>query len=95
LQGPIVAFIEAPGVLNRNPHPIEFVEDDPEGPDRPFENGGEGEVEAEPFGLQDLPGGTSLAQPLLGEVDIGPPGKPVLPIPIALPVTNKNKFIHE
>ena len=47
LQGAVVTFIELPGAFDRQPHPVEFVEDDPQRPDRPFQHRRIGLVERE------------------------------------------------
>ena len=47
LERAVMALVEPPGVLDRQPHQVHLVEHDPEGPDRPFQHGDIGEVEGE------------------------------------------------
>jgi len=55
-----VTFVQKPGVLDGNPHPIHFFEGQPQSLDRAFQNRGEGEVEHIAFAVKEASGGTRL-----------------------------------
>ena len=94
LERPIVALVQPPAPLDRQPHEVEIVLDDPERPDRPLEERREAKIEQKP-GVADQAGRPMrLSDALLGEVDIGPAGEPVLVVPGAPPVAEQEKARH-
>ena len=81
-------------MLDRDPHQVELVERDPQRPDRPLEHRGEGDVECEPLGLEQLAGPLRLGLALLGEVDVGPSGEQVFLVPDAFAVAQQYDLGH-
>ena len=85
-----MAFVESPGMLNREPHEVHFVEDDPEGADGSLEDGDVGEVEGEALLFEKLAAFAGFLTSSIGEVDVGPAGEPVFLVPDAFSVTNQH-----
>ena len=90
-----MALVELPGLGNRDPHQVQFVQRHPQRADRALEDRGVGQVEDIPFGLEGLAGALGLFAAALGEIDIGPAGKAVLLVPRTLAVAQKHQFVHE
>ena len=81
LQGAVMAFIEAPGGMNGDPHAVHRFHGYPQRPYRPFENRGVREFELEPrFGHEDSRA-PRLFPPVFGQVHIGPAGKLIRFVP--------------
>ena len=94
LEGAVVALVEPPALLDRQPEPVEAVEGDPEGADRPLEQRGVGEVEVV-ASLGEQPGRfPGLFDPLGRKVDVGPAGEAVFEVPGALAVAQKDELVH-
>ena len=87
-----MSFVETPAALDRYPHPVGGVEDDPQGADRPREHRGEGDGGTELLAQQFAPGLRRLEQSLFAQVDVVPAGEQVIDIPGALSVADQNQF---
>ncbi len=72
--------------MHGNPHQIELVEHDPQGPNGALQNRRVRDVENESLLLQIAAGAARLGDALLGEIDVGPAREAVLPVPGALSV---------
>ena len=94
LQVPVVAFVQSPSPMHRHPHQIHFVENEPKGAYRPLEHRGVRDVKGESLSAQPRARIPRLLHALRGEIDIDPAREPVLPIPLALPVTEKHQIDH-
>jgi hypothetical protein len=94
LQRAIMALVETPRAVHRNPHQIHFVLDDPKGSDGSLQHRCERHIERETFRLQRGAGVLCLFSAQARKVYVGPSGKPVLQIPLALAVADKRKFGH-
>ena len=81
-----MALIELPGVDDRDPHAIHFVEHGPERTDGSPQHRGKGDIEIKAFFEQQLAGRMGLGTAFFGEVNIGPAGEPILEIPLAFAV---------
>src|SRR5271165_523412 len=92
LQGSVVAFVEAPASLHRNPHPIGGVQNQPQRADSAFQHRGEGDLGLELFALQFAPRLLRLLESLIAQVDVVPAGEQVLDVPNALSVTDQDQF---
>ena len=90
LQGPVVPLVQAPRSVDRNPHHVELVERNPERANRALQYGCVGHVEFVLFGGHETPRVARFDAAFLAEVDVGPAGEPVLPVPRALTVSNQN-----
>jgi len=92
LQRTVVALIQAPAALDRNPHEIHFIEHAPQGADRAFEDRGKSDVGRKPR-LLDLDARRSrLDTSLVGKIDVMPAGEEILDVPGALAVSNQNQL---
>src|SRR5262249_30381803 len=94
LKRSVMTFIEAPRTMHGNPHQVHDIERNPERANRSLQHGGVGDVEREAACEEGAPGRGRLGPPLLGQVNIGPAGEAVLAVPVALTVSQKNKFVH-
>ena len=56
LQRAVVALVQPPAFFDGNPQQVEFVAGDPAGANGALQDGGERDVEREPFGLEETPG---------------------------------------
>ena len=92
LQRAVVAFVEAPAALDRQPHEVHLVEHAPQRADRALEHRGEGDV-GHQAGLLDLDArGARFDAALVGKIDVMPSGEEILDVPGALAVTNEDEF---
>ncbi len=91
-QRAIVTLVQAPRALDRDPHQVQLVEDDPQGAYGPFQHGRVGDVEREVQPSEQLPGRSGLAYALLGQIDVVPPGEQVLQVPLTLSVAAQHQF---
>ncbi len=89
-----MALVQSPVALDRQPQLIELVEREHAGPDRALQHRRVDEVEPEAAVLQQPPRLARLAAALLGQVDVGPTGEPVLLVPGRFAVTEQNDFMH-
>src|SRR5450830_1466253 len=94
LQGSVVAFVEPPAADLRDPHEVHLVEGDPQRANGPLEDRDVRQVEGEPTLLQELACVVCLDDPLLGQINVGPAGKPVLFVPRAFAVPEQYYFVH-
>src|SRR5208282_1365231 len=94
LQGAVMAFVEAPVVVDRNPHQVHLVEHQPERADGALEDGGERAIKLESCRVQNAAGLSRLALTLGGQIDIGPACEPVLLVPGRFAVANQYEFVH-
>ena len=92
LQRAVVAFVEPPAALHRDPHPVHGVEHDPEGADGALEHRGVGDVHRDAGGEQFAAGARGLRAALFREVDIGPAREQVIDVPDALAMTDEDEF---
>src|SRR5690606_24724262 len=92
LQRAVMALVEPPMPLDGDPREIHLVEDQPQRADRTNEHGRERDIEDEARFLQRAARLGRLATPLLGEVDIRPPGEQILEVPFALAVAHEHQL---
>jgi hypothetical protein len=95
LQRAVVAFVEPPVALHRDPHPVHRVEHDPERADRALQHRGEGDVDADSLTQQVVSGTRRLFTAERRKVDVGPAGEKVVDIPGALPVAGEDQSAGE
>ena len=81
LQCTVMALVEPPRVLHRDPHAVELLQRDPQRLDCALQHRSECQVELEAFRVQDLSGGFCLAHALVGEADIGPAREAIFHVP--------------
>jgi len=60
LQGAVVALVQAPGAVDRYPHQVHLVHDNPQRPDRPFEHRRISDVKLVASGPEQLAGSVGL-----------------------------------
>src|SRR5690606_13203684 len=94
LERAVVALVEPPALGHRNPQLVELVERDPARPQRTLEHRGECDVEGVSLGAEQVSGAARLFEALDAQIDVGPPGEPVLVIPGAFAVTEQYDFEH-
>ncbi len=92
LQRAVVALVEAPAALHRQPHHVELVERDPQRADRTLQHRREREVERDALGLEQSPGLFRLLEALRGQVHVDPAREQVLEVPDALAVAQQYQF---
>jgi hypothetical protein len=92
LQGAVVALVEAPALVHRNPGLIELGEHHLLSVDRALEHRGVGDVELIALVAQQLAGGDGLVAARFGDVDVDPAGEAVFEVPLALAMTQQNEF---
>ena len=91
-----MSFIEAPVTDDRNPHPIDFVEHDPERSYRSFQDRRKGDVEIVVKFAKKSTSFRRFRNTLLRQIDIFPTCEEVFKIPFALPMSAKYEFsCHE
>ena len=76
-------------MLDRNPKQVELVERKPQRAIRPLEHRGEGDIERESLGLEQLAGPLRLGLALLGEIDVIPAREEVFLVPDAFAVAQQ------
>src|SRR5436190_1786157 len=94
LQRAVMALVEAPGFLRRDPHPVHVLEHDPQRLDGALEHGGKRKIEVIALAAQEVSGSLGLLDALFAQADVGPAGEPVLLVPDRFPVAQQNKFFH-
>jgi len=92
LQGTIVALVESPAALDREPHHVQLVERDPQRADGAFQHRGERDVERDALGPEQLAGLLGLDESLRREVHVDPAREQVLEVPDALAVAQQDEF---
>jgi hypothetical protein len=95
LQRPVVALVQAPVVLDRQPHHVHFIHRQPQRADRPLEHRGVGQVEGEAGLAQHAAGGPGFGDALFGQVDIGPAGEAVVEVPGGFAVAHEYDLVHK
>ena len=94
LERAVVTLVETPVRVHRYPHSVHYIQRDPQGADGSLKHGGIGEIEFEPRAAHRVAGFSRLGDSLLGEIDIGPSGEAVFPVPHAFAMTQQNKLFH-
>ncbi len=94
LQGAVVALVEAPVFVHRQPGAVHLVERVPQGVDGALEHAGVGDVEVVALGLEQLAGRHGLRDAGGGQVNIGPAGEAVFQVPGGFAVANQDEFVH-
>jgi hypothetical protein len=84
-----MALIEMPATVHWYPHEIHFFENNPEGFDRPRKHRCMGDVKDVPFLVEGATGLCGFLDALFAERNIGPSGKAIFSIPLALTVSKK------
>ena len=92
LQRAVMAFVQAPAALHRQPHQVHFIEHDPHRANRTFEHRGENEIEFETFGFEQLACFFRFVTAEVGQIDIDPASEEVFQVPSALTVTDEYEF---
>src|SRR5262245_40903386 len=95
LQRPVVALVQPPAFLDRNPHLIEYVQRDPQRAYRAFEHGRVSEVEKIAAFFEQAPRFCGLLPPLFGEINVGPARKTIFLIPRAETVAKQDDLVHD
>jgi hypothetical protein len=90
LEGAIVALIKTPGIVLREIVLAKFAKAEIHRAVRPFEDGGEGNVEVVALLFEKLTGGFGFVDAGFGEVDIRPAGEEVLQIPFGLAMAEQD-----
>src|SRR5262245_48400881 len=94
LERAVVALVQAPALFLANPHRVHRVERNPQRSNRALQDRGVGDVENVPAFRHQPPRLGRLLAAAVGQIDVGPPGEPVLLVPGALAVTKKNEVMH-
>ena len=89
-----MALIEPPAAYFRNPHEVQFVEDDPQRPDSSLQDRRIRDVKCESALSQKSSSLVGFGYTLFGKIDVGPPGKSVLPVPGTFPMPQQHDFVH-
>src|SRR6478609_10706586 len=92
LQRAVVALVQPPALLHRQPHAVHLVEGDPQGADGALQQRGVGVIETDARGLQFTAGLAGFLPALVGKVDIVPPGEQVGDVPQALAMAQQDEF---
>ena len=95
LQGAVVAFIQAPVTDCRCPHGIHFIQDNPQGPDGPFQHRGVGDIKPEAGFAQDASCHCRFLPSFFSQVNISPAGEAVFKVPGGLPMAHENDLMHD
>src|SRR6476620_683496 len=93
LQRAVVALVEAPVALDRDPVPVSRVEREVRGRDGPAQQRGVHDVGQDAGLLELLAGAHALGAALVGEVDVDPAGEEVLGVPVAFAMTDKDERV--
>ena len=94
LQGAVVALVEAPVVLHRQPGAIQCIQRVPQGPHRALEHRGIGDVEVVARLREQLAGLTGLLDAGGRQRHIGPTGEAVLQVPGRFPMPDQDELVH-
>jgi hypothetical protein len=90
LERSVVALVETPGLVDRNPEFVEFIENDREGAEGALQDGHKSAIEAVTFLLEEFSRGLGLAETLVIEINIGPTGESVFAVPSAFAVADED-----
>src|SRR5665647_725176 len=93
LQGAVVALVEPPAALHRDPVPVGGVKGQVRARDGAAEQRGVHDVRRDAGGRQQLTAASGLGQALLGEGDVHPTGEQVLRIPATLAMAEQHKGV--
>ena len=91
LQRTVVALVEAPVALHRDPVAVRLVQRDIRGHDRAAQQRGEQDGRLDSRVPNQLAGPLGLGLALVGEADVHPPGELVRCVPFALPVAEEDQ----
>jgi hypothetical protein len=94
LERAVVALVEPPAPVDRDPHQVHVLEHDPQRLDRAPEDRGVRDVEDVAALVERLRRLVGFLNALLREPDVGPPREPVLLVPDALAVTEQHQLLH-
>ncbi len=92
LQRAVVALVQTPAALDRHPHAVGGVQDQPQRADRALQHRGKGDLRLELLALQFAAGLCRLLAPQIAQVDVMPAGEQILDVPGALAVTDQDQF---
>ena len=92
LQGAVVALVELPGLDDGQPLAIHLGEHEVQGVDGALEARGVADVEVEAGVPEGPPACRGLLPAGLGELDVGPAGKEVEPVPLRLSVADEHEL---
>ncbi|GAP59238.1 hypothetical protein AHiyo1_24920 [Arthrobacter sp. Hiyo1] len=93
LQGAVVALVEAPVTLDRDPAAIGLVQGDVRGVDGPLEQGRVQDVRENVVLDQKLSAAGCFLAALVVQVDVHPAGEQVLGVPVAVAVAQQNQLV--
>ena len=79
-------LVQSPIPMDGDPREIHTIEHDPESPDGPLEDRGEGEIEFKTVLLKGTPGLPCLFHAMFAQINIRPAAEAVLLVPDALSV---------
>src|SRR5579863_3122786 len=94
LQCPVMAFVEPPAGMDRNPHEVYLLQNDPERLDRALEQGRKCHIKDISFLLQRPSGLDRLPNSFLADADVDAPGEAILFVPFALAMADQHQSLH-
>ena len=94
LQRAVVALVQAPVVLHRQPGAVHHIERMPQRPDGALQHRGHGEVELVAGLLEQAPRLARLRHAGVGQRHIGPAGEAVLEVPGRFAVADEDELVH-
>src|ERR1019366_5563094 len=94
LQRAVVPLVQAPRAVDRNPHQVHFVLDDPQRADGALQHRSVGHVERVALGLQHQPAVVGFPIAFLGKVHVRPAGEAIFLVPRALAVAHQYQLGH-
>jgi len=81
-------------MFHRNPHEIEFIENDPQGSDGSLQDLRVGGIEGISFLFQQLAGHMCFSSTPLGKIDVSPSREEILLIPYTLSMSQQDQLNH-
>src|SRR5258708_2209186 len=93
-EGAVMAFIEMPVLVDREPQPIHLLEREMQRADGALEHRGEGDVEVVARRGEHPPRGAGLFDAARRQVHVLPAGEAVLLVPLALAVAKQHDLLH-
>jgi hypothetical protein len=93
LQCAVVAFVEAPVALDRDPAAVGLVQGDVRGVDGPLQQGGVEHVREDVVLHQQLTAAGCFRAALVVQVNVHPAGEEVLGVPFAVAVAQQNQLV--
>src|SRR6478609_11251155 len=92
LQRAVVALVQPPALLHRQPHAVHLVEGNPQGADGALQQRGVGVVEADAGGPEFAARLARLFTALIRKIDVVPAREQVGDVPLALAMAQQDEF---